>query len=285
MDIIKNKLLDSKKLIDYFYEYFDKLKPLLEDKYIDENKHVDKIINSFPKQSKDIETYLDEIFTIIKTNNFEKITYGIFELYNKLQNFYLSIDFLMNLFNQSYMHSENMDLSALSQTYKLETADFLTKLTISYNSFKKTFVVDEQDIIQYFSKIITDIIHIEDFDIIKKSINYIQQCFYNNKNTVKLYAAIIQNLLDYTYENKETRPVTFYLLDIIEQNKDFFISGNIENQFSKNINSDIHYKNPLLKRFRLQYSGSSKLLNEILGDTIKNHDDLKKLCKIGRAHV
>jgi hypothetical protein len=89
MDIIKNKLLESKSLIDELYEYFDKLKPLLEKTYPTELKLLNSTILSFPSMVSTINKRQEKLYHLLeeKKQSFTTVTTSIFELYASIQDY------------------------------------------------------------------------------------------------------------------------------------------------------------------------------------------------------
>jgi hypothetical protein len=280
MNFIKNKLSDSYKVIEHFSEYFQLLKPLIEGKYTDETEQLDNIIAQYPAQQEKIEKQLLVVFELIDENkkkhsaDEKKQIDAIFTLYKNLQDFYLSMENIAKYFNQAHLQSENIDEYGLSQTYKLEAADQLTKLLSQYTNFLKKYKDNDADIITYLNNILLSIVLNGDektaeltkeqgdklFDMIK----YIQEKFYNAKNTVQLYAKFLQTFIDVIYSRGSVATkILFDILDLIEIDKDFFISGNVQNTLGKAY-ADIHKVNPPLKRFSLVPGTVCMPLTELL---------------------
>ena len=105
-----------------------------------------------------------------------------------------------------------------------------------------------------------------DVESTKKIILYVQSKFYEYKRTVLLYSKFIQEFIDYLYEtkDKDAKILMYYIMDLVELDKDFFISGNISNSLKDNINKDIHLINPALKRFGLIPITDSMLLDDLI---------------------
>jgi hypothetical protein len=259
MDIIINKLQNSKKIIQIFDDYYLRLAPLIPDKYDQEYNNLSLVIKKLPITKKRVSEVLNNSSPILDDKNvsFEKGFHLVFDLYHRLQNFYLSIDNIYIAFNQTYLSAPNIDTDVYSKTYKLETQDYLNKLKLQYNTFIRTHTADDILIIQALSEILLKLFTVKHLqekiepDDVVASIKYIRSVFYQFKNTVSLYAKFIQRLMDVLYtKSYDGKQIIIKIMDIIEDDKDFFISGNIGNTYGKKHKS-IHLTNPPLKRFGL----------------------------------
>ena len=195
MDIIKNKLQDSKFLIDELYEYFDKLKPLLEKKYPDELKKLNNTILLFPSMVQNINKKQDNLLELLsaKKQAFNTITTGIFDLYSSIQDYYHSVQMIVDVLSMPHMHSDNIDENDWSQTYKIVTADALDALILNYSTFVKKFETNDKEttnvLTKYLLKLVINEEKIINVDQSMEYIKFIQSSFYERSNTVALYCA------------------------------------------------------------------------------------------------
>lgn len=245
MNLIKNKLQDSEKIINLFSSYLDLILPLLEEKYDEEMHEVKQLLKKYPESRDKILQYFSG-----KLSN-----KNIFELYHECQNYYLSLENTYHFFDQPNLHSENIDTSNLSQTYKLETADFFSKLIIQYQNFVKKYKEYDADIINHLSDLAVQNV-IADEKHISENLDDIQKMFYSMTNTVILYSVSIQKILDYCVNNQQK--ILFKIINMVENDKDYFLTNNLHR------NKDNRYQNPPLKRFGLIPITDSLNLDDIL---------------------
>jgi hypothetical protein len=153
MDVVKNKLEDSEKIIRLFSDYFDILRPLIEERYYEETKVIKEIVANYPKQQKIVNAKLSEMESIINEhNNTKKVIEAIFDFYHTSQDFFLTMENTTRFLDQSHFHTENIDDNTMSQTYKLEAADFFYKLLTAYNNFIKKHKENDAVIIEYLTE-------------------------------------------------------------------------------------------------------------------------------------
>jgi hypothetical protein len=174
-----------------------------------------------------------------------------------------------------------MNTSSLSQTYKLETADFLAKLLLQYNNFTKKHYENNATIVEYLTQIIVmavlqlskgdkdnDLIHYFD---------YIRDYFRKYTNTVSLYASISQHIVDHLFSGRD-KQLMFKILEYIEDDKDYFMTNVTNNTSIKN-----KFSNPMLKQFGLLPVTYSLEMQEIiplvLDKSITGKIDFKSIAK------
>lgn len=270
MDNIKNKIRDSKRISDLFIDYLERLNPLIENVHNEDNNQLQKIINNFSSQHDTLTKYINEYKS--QTTSFEKDISDIFKLYNAYQNLYLSMENVINYMKEPYMQAENIDESNLSQTYKLETADYLSKIILAYNTFTKKHIEADVSFINSLTSDILNLITNEHPNMganTIQSVKYIQSQFYQYKNTVSLYASFLQNFINYLYDRGgDAKNIMYQILNMIEEDKNFFIDGNVKNTLSQT-HKDIHLKNPPLKRYGLVPISNSMPINKLISHALK----------------
>lgn len=295
MDIIKNKLKDSKLLIDELYEYFDKLKPLLEKKYPDELKQLNKTILLFPSMVQSINKRQDSLLELLsnKKQAFNTITTSIFDLYASIQDYYHSVQTIVEVLSMPHMHTTNIDDDDWSQTYKIVTADALDALILNYSTFVKKFETNDTEttnvLVKYLLKLVINEDKILNIDQSIEYIKFIQSSFYERSNTVALYCAFCQAYLDEISQIKsqESKVISRFIIDSIESDKDFYLShmSIAPNKSKKRLN------NPLLKRFGLipatELYPLKKLLELIASSvtTLSKLASSSKTCIIVMKHI
>lgn len=278
MEVIKSKISDSKKVIKLIVEYFEVLLPLTKDHYEEDISELRKMIKEYPNLQNNIDKKIQLMEDILKKPNNDENTIGnIFDLYHEFQNLNLSLKNICDFLNQPHLHAENIEMSNLSQTYKLETADFLSKIVLQYNNLNKKHLDNNTIIITYLSDITLDLI-IKSKDIMKL-FTFIQKQFRNNLNTVHLYSYIIQKLIDYLSDQKyELKQIMYKIMDQIEYDKDYFMIHNINEKPFKT-----KYSNPMIKRFGLIPVTLSTELSDIipimLNKSITGKIDFKSIAK------
>jgi uncharacterized protein (UPF0147 family) len=148
-----------------------------------------------------------------------------------------------NKLENSVIKVENIFESNYSQTYKLETAELLNSIIMQYMVFNRSNEIIEPDVIRQLTElVIGDISHSRD---IRKTITIIRDAFIKNKNSVSLYAAILQKILD----DSNDENICTYVTMLVETDKNLYIN-HMENYFQKRHNR-AHVINPPIKRFGL----------------------------------
>ena len=290
MDIIKNKLINSVKIVSHVTDYFIKLKPLLEDKYADEDNLLSNSVHNFDQQSAEISANIDVLIKVIEMKSnplrYNSLINGIFVLYHSVMNYYLGIEHVMSIFDVPQLHADNIDTDRLSQTYRLEVAEFYSSLLLQYHKFHKQHLADDEQLIKYLVNLIhSATMEYTSSDSIQHALKYIQSRFYEYKNTVALYTAIMQDLIDYFYTDgkKESKLIMFYIIDLIEYDKDAFLS-NVVNKFKSNVNAVIHLENPALKRFGLIPVTDSMNLSKLVSLITNNQSNSVNMKKYAKEH-
>jgi len=245
MNIIQKNIHDLKDIINIFTVYYNKLEPLLEQNFYKESIQIKKIIDYYPNEYNKLEEdtkLLNE--TLNKHVSFKENIDIIFTVYSSFQNIQISIKNLKKYFEEPFMEPDNIDISILSQTYKLETSEYLNKIKLEHDNFMKKYILDNEHIINELSSIILNII-----DDKMENVEYLQIVFHKNKNTVELYSNILQKFID-NILSVEGKKLTFKILSMIEDDKNMFLSGNIINSI-ETPDKKIHIINPPLKKFGL----------------------------------
>ncbi len=230
MDLLKKKIADADNIFDLFNDYYERVAPLLEEHYNTESVVLGKIINEYSG----LKTKL-----VDSINKDSQNISDIFELYSNYQNLFLVMENVINYIHKPHLLAENIDNSLLSQTYKLETADVLSHLSFTYRLFSKKHDIEEKLLENLSDKIF----NLEDDD----KLEHLQNEFRKNKNTVSLYAAVLQKILD-TDRPDGKRADVFYINNMIESDKTFFIEGVAKNTLDRK-HRNIHNTNPPMKTF------------------------------------
>lgn len=251
---------DSQPIINLFEEYYDRLKSILVEKYEEESNQIQNILKILPEQNKEI----SDRYTTIETFNkptFKVLVQNIFEFASVLQRFNLSITRIVKLFESPYLSAESIVSTDVSQTYRYETIELLEKIDRTYRGFKKKY--DEK--VHQINHNLIQMIHknmLFDNKTDKEKVIIVQETFHEHRNAINLYVDYMQFYIDYLYDlgTKEAKQIMFYVLDLIEQDKDFFMTGHVDNYTT---NTKIHLENPALKRFGLIPNTESLDLQQI----------------------
>lgn len=252
---------DSQPIINLFEEYYDRLKSILVEKYEEESNQIQNMLKLLPEQSQQIQDMYAVIETLNNKTTFKNLIQHIFEFASILQKFNLSITKLVKLFGSPYLSAESIVSTDVSQTYRYETIDLLEKINHKYDLFKKKY--DEK--VHQINHNLISMIHknmLFDGKTDKEKVLTVQETFHEHRNAIKLYVDYMQYYIDYLYnlETKEAKQVMFYVLDLVEQDKDFFMTGHVDNYTT---NTKIHLENPALKRFGLIPNTESLDLQQI----------------------
>jgi hypothetical protein len=276
MDLLKNKLSDLTEIIQYFEEYNDMLKPLIENLDEFNSSFINKTITTLEKKVKDTIAFIDKNTT---SDNLEVLIKDIFNKYGRTQELFTMVDNLIEYLNKNHIQPENIYGSDLSETYKLSTGTALRTLMSKYTLFKNKHEANEKPIIAKLHNVISNAVikEFKDKKSVKKTIQYIRDQFYKNKNTITLYSNILQKLLDYVYYDTDMHKSIYDIMKIIEDDKDMFLDGSISNTFNKTINKTLHIINPPLKRFGLLPVSNSMPLKDIIPYISKGSASGKKL--------
>jgi hypothetical protein len=279
MDIIKKKLQDSKTIINLFDDYYLRLDPLISDKFLAENDILASTIDKLPELANKVHKTQNNIESKINSDtSYEPMTHLIFELYHYMQNLYITINNIYNIFNESHLSAKNLDSDVLSRTYRLETGDKLDDINKIYKLFQKTNLIADISIIEYLSNTLTDLFKKEcgfdndiQTDLILSSFKYIQSIFYQYKNTVSLYAKFTQNIINILYIKSNCKQIMFTIINLIEIDKDLLLSSGSD-EVNEHINGkykNIHLFNPPMKRFGLMPITGLMPFNEIISTILE----------------
>lgn len=274
---IKTNLPDGKQVIDLFGDYYERIKPLLTNRYDDDLENITRLIKEFPSTHNNIKKSLDTINT--KLSNQDLIT-NIFDFGEQVQIFDNSIRDIVDVFNKPYMNTDNVLTTDMSQTYKDETAEVLKDLTGKYELYKKYY---NEHLALINDDLIEILLNIFKFDSSKDDtplLAHLQEIFHKYRNTVPLYANFIQKYIDYLYDlqNAEAKKLMYYVLEMVETDKDFLMSGYAENQLVANITKH----NPSYKRFGLFPNTESLPLSDIFSIIIPNSNKYKTLEQLSK---
>jgi hypothetical protein len=167
MEYIKIKLSTSKKIFEHIKSYYDKLYPILLEKFKDEiiiienklsNEKEYNIIKKYIHKLEDedlINTEIDKIkIHFSKLLNKNEIYDDIFNLFKYLQNYIDNISYLINKFDTPKFNTEYMSDINVSQTHKIEISD---EFNIVKDMYIK-FILKNKDLDSYINKFLSQII-------------------------------------------------------------------------------------------------------------------------------
>lgn len=249
MELVHKKITASEKLIQKFNEYFEKLSPLLTE-YEQENTTIKNILSKIPSDKQNLEKITNNTIQVIeKQPAYEKLVEVLFKFYHVCKLYDDNINLLYDTFNKSHLSADSIEGDMLSKTYKLETAEYFNNLHIGYIAYKTKQDNQEAELIQYMSNLLKRSLKQEKRtgDSLYNTVLYIRSRFHEYKNTVSLYAKFIQDLIDDIYISDKTN--FRKILNIIEEDKTSFLSGQLPNRLPKKKN--IHLINPPYQRFGL----------------------------------
>jgi hypothetical protein len=247
METLKNKLKLSEKIVSLFTDYLDKLAPLLED-YGSEYSKLSDEINNFPKLHKKLVEACDKLD--VKSDNLANTAFDIYGSFMLLQN---NADKIASLINEPHIQPENISMSNLSQTYKIETAETLHKLLVQYYAFKKQTSTIQQALIEEFAQLLLQ------KELGNQEIQHIRELFYANPTSISLYVYIMQ---EFILKNDDEQ----YLI-WIEEDKDFILSNLHKDKIKT---KDLHLKSPSYERFKLTPVTKSMSESDLLKLMSKN---------------
>lgn len=278
MNNIKNKLSDSSKITDDILEYFDSVEVLIENRLSDDKSNIRSTLNLLPAKNTSL---------LQKLNEYESANYSkrdqsllieqIFIVYDELGCYFSDIKYLMTVLDSPYLQVENLDSSDYSGTYKLEALDKFNHLRDQYVRFENKYEASDAELSTIFADRIFDMVFGNNSTAnttnsttnsttshIREILPTLQENFYKHKNAVRVYASIIQKTIDTLYDagDKDSKQLMFYILELVETDKDFFISGNVESIFTDIKN--VHLVNPALKRFGLVPVTDSMSLDKLI---------------------
>ena len=267
---IKKHLPDGDKIISLFDDYYEKIKPIVADRYEDETSFIQKTIATFPKQMDDITSSLDDIFNITDSSKTDSLNLckNIFIFANNLQTFNSSMMQIVQLFNKPYLNVSNVMGSDVSQTYRDDAVDLLYQITQDYESFRVDYERNITVIDNLLSSLILQrLIKEKNITDKKKIIVGIQQLFREYPKSINLYAEFLQRYIDILYlsDDNENKQLMFYVISLIEQDKDYCMSGLASSELPDKVSKQIHLKNPFLHRYGLVNNTESLPMPEVFG--------------------
>lgn len=142
MEIIKQKLATSKRIIEDITAYNDKLFPLLEGIHEVDKRDIISVSEKFARHFKTIDTNSAEYDAHPSLTTAIAFYKSYHDLYNDLQN-------LIYMYDRPFIHPEQIDGSDLSQTYKLTTGDMLHDLLNEYNKYCVKYANVDKDFMEY----------------------------------------------------------------------------------------------------------------------------------------
>lgn len=253
MDVIKNKVEESVKLVDKFREYYDyfeigfsKLKPNI----VNHLKHM--IFDRYPDQRKKLLNRIQainiEAFSELSPKEQQKL---IFQTYYLLKQMDIVIYNIYKIFNEySFEKSAFVD-SELSSSIIFNSRNKEQNIKKYYDHFIETYhKITEMDIIEKFSNLIMYSIEkpsqgANAIDNIINLVININELFQKYPDTIHLFSHIMQELLN-TYTSKEYKKLIQTITKLIEDDKAFILQSSISLSNKKNGS-----QNPFLRGFGL----------------------------------
>ena len=243
MDEINNKLTASKKIVEKMEEHYELLSPLLQDRYEKELENFTLVFKRLKQYTVDYEKRISEY----KYESFEQYIDCVFSLFASMDLYYDTIDNIIARFNEEFLHADNVQTSDMSDTYKMKTTENLDKLVLEYRTFTHKYYTSDQKLITEINSKLQEGVFSDSANLYESAL-YIRSAFVKMPSSIKIYASIMQNLIDGLTDNK---PAMYSILELIEDDKNAVLEPIGRNIFSSNINKTIHIENPQLKRFGL----------------------------------
>lgn len=236
-----------------------------------EKKTIDVFIDHINEFLSYIKTYyeIDEIdklqLNLDKTQKKVKITDDLFVSYGILKSYYLDVEKIM-----TSIEAIKITEIEVTDSTKIEIDDELKKLLGFYIRYKK--VIDEINAV-LITKISTDVYK----DIIdNKDLDGFHDKFVKNPNCIKLYAKIVQQLLDYYYVNDKTK--MFELLKYLDDDKNTALELDRPKSKTSKASKKIA-TNPIPYRFGLQPITEALELDELLPIILLELNSMIKIVK------
>lgn len=226
---VAEKIEDLKRLTASFDKYYERLEPLLEESV--DKKEIGKRI----KEQRDITRDLEKMHAAMNANltpNAKDLNAKlntkppgaikqIFEFYSKSEDLTQSFDALIQIISKPQT-VEN--IPNVSQTYKLETLEYLHEIILKYEASKKILIASDHVIRSFLiSKIIS--IFINDLDILSEC----QAAYHAHINTSKLYTHAVHEIIHKTMqagimEKNDSKIFLSRVIDILEEDKKFILN-------------------------------------------------------------
>jgi len=167
MEIIKKKLDTTKKIYQHIKIYYEKLYPIIEEKFKNEIKVIEEKLNNENLYNL-IELNIKKIENedLINSNisnisihlnkllNKNELYDDIFGLYKSMEIYYNNLKFLIQLFNEPKFNTSYMSDISMSETYRLETNDDFEIIKNMYKNYLKHNKENDKKINLFLSKII-----------------------------------------------------------------------------------------------------------------------------------
>lgn len=294
-----DNLIPNTDILSLFEDYFDKLKPLLIERYESDIDDIKKALNEFNKQHKHI---IETLEMLDNKAPFKEYAKSIFAFANALQNFNQNMKNIIVLFNKPYLNAVTMMTTDMSQTYRIETIELFNEISQQYENYKRQYqhslnIINQKLVMQLLEKMKFNANNKEDNknngkddsknnskDDSKEKLNIIQELFHEYK-AIDLYVDFMQTYIDYLYDlGNDAKQVMFYALELIEQDKDLYLI-HADNELSDKENKTIHLHNPFLHRYGLVANTTSldvETITEMLCNTkYKSIEDFIKNTKMG----
>jgi len=274
---LNNKLDVAKNIVKNIIVYIEDIKEY--------NKNVINLENNASDILKNIQL-VNILQTIDGTLHFAEYSKKTIIMFAKYCNIFIDMCELISTLSLNTNLVDNSITS--SDTVKELSAKALNNIIVENEIMNKKYLDDETNIISLISdKIVSKLFKENDFNVIEETdflqiTDYLYRIFKNNDSSIRLYAKILQNILNkLQYLSKKT--FMYVLINEIEKQKNEQITM-VEHATSPS--SRIHHKNPLTKRFGLcvatRFEKISKILSLIFNNQITgNIESISKSKKTG----
>jgi hypothetical protein len=274
MEIVVQKLKDGELITKTFEDYFERLAPLIQGRYTTDHELLEGALKSLPGKLNQAQKE-GQGLPKGPSGGFEKSSRAHFAAYSALREYFLAIDGVYQIFDQAYLGAESLDEADLSKTYRLETSDLLNNLRVVYGKYKKARDLDEAEVVRSLSAGVVSGVRLDHPGVwpdkpvaspgpaehaerktgvsgsatksLEGTLDYIQGLFRQNKTTVRLYASIMQELVDQLHKARESSAVR-HAVRLLDDDKTFFLQDVVANRL-KGVGRRIQQENPPLKTF------------------------------------
>ena len=238
MQDIKVKLHANYGLCQQYSDYYVSIAQLLTENYETENTKLKKWLGINKSAHKHLVALLDSK----PGNKMEDLIDKYVGIYEKAHNMHNSVKNAMDTMQQGYMQPINIR-SQLSQTKIMELQDSLRTLKLTHARLMKSWDTVEVDLIELLGREIkTALDKIPDK---YEAALHMQKVFRRKPGVIRLYARIMQDLVDTLFG--ESKPLMNKVLELIEDDKDYYLIENEKHTSKKNI----HVTNPPIETFDL----------------------------------
>lgn len=271
MNTIKQKFKDNKKLYIEYEKYYEKFSNSVGSYYREELKKLNDYIEEFLE----IIEELKKIINFSEESN--EIIFKIIHYFNSLDNNTAKIKEKFLYFNPG-KHRLNLNLSS---TYLLETSSMFDKILILINNTMKNHQIYDVEIINFLGNKIFNKIN---FETPKEEFENLRLLYAKYKNSVSLYAYISQKIIDQLFKmSKEKRIIAFYILNLIENDKDEELNKIQPDKKLTNKNN-----NPPLKSFgmvpKTEFIELNSLIKRVFNKIVSGKIKTAVLDKIGESN-